>query len=114
MTHAYIGLGSNIEPREDHLSAAIQLLGENKTITVDQQSAVYQTKPVGYTEQADFLNMVVQITTSLSALALLDACQSIEQELGRRRGIRFGPRTIDLDILWYDNQKIETERLTVP
>lgn len=114
MTHVYIGIGSNIEPRQTHLAEAINHLGENKDITIEQQSSVYQTKPVGYTEQADFLNMVIHITTSLSALALLDICQSVEQELGRRRGIRFGPRTIDLDILWYGDEQIDMDRLIVP
>lgn len=114
MTQAYIALGSNIEPRQTYLSEAIHLLDEHNAITVDQRSSIYQTKPVGYTDQADFLNMVSGITTSLSAFMLLDVCQSIEQELGRRRGIRFGPRTIDLDLIWYNDEIIETERLTVP
>lgn len=114
MTHVYIALGSNIEPRQSYLSEAINLLDANKAITVERQSSIYQTKPVGYTEQADFLNMVVHVTASLSAFELLDICQSIEQELGRRRGVRFGPRTIDLDLLWYDDEEIDTARLTVP
>lgn len=114
MTHVYIALGSNIEPRQTYLSEAIHLLDEHNAITVKQKSSIYQTKPVGYTEQADFLNMVVHVTSSLSASALLDFCQSIEQDLGRKRGVRFGPRTIDLDLLWYNNKKIDTDRLMIP
>ncbi|MEW9675281.1 2-amino-4-hydroxy-6-hydroxymethyldihydropteridine diphosphokinase [Lentibacillus sp. L22] len=114
MTRVYIALGSNIEPRYNYLMDAILLLGEQETITLNKQSSVYETKPVGYTEQADFLNMVIEIDTSLSASQLLVACQAIEQQLGRKREIRFGPRTVDLDILLYRQEQIETKRLTIP
>ncbi|MEN1966437.1 2-amino-4-hydroxy-6-hydroxymethyldihydropteridine diphosphokinase [Lentibacillus sp. N15] len=114
MTKAYIALGSNIEPRDHYLTEAITLLKKEELVTVKRQSSVYETKPVGYTEQADFLNMVIQADTTLSATALLDVCQSIEQKLGRKREIRFGPRTVDLDILLYDDEQIESERLIIP
>src|SRR5690625_7670006 len=83
-------------------------------ITILQKSAIYEIAPVGYLDQADFLSMVIEVDTSLSALDLLDLCQSIEQDLGRKQTIRFGPRTIDLDILLYDQKDRQTERLTIP
>ena len=78
------------------------------------QSAVYETAPVGYTDQDYFLNMVVEIKTDYTPSELLTACQSIEQSLGRRRTIKNGPRTIDLDILVYENKTLQSEQLTIP
>ncbi|HLR41545.1 MAG TPA: 2-amino-4-hydroxy-6-hydroxymethyldihydropteridine diphosphokinase [Virgibacillus sp.] len=114
MTQAFIALGTNIEPREDHFSNALRALADSAHITILQKSAIYETAPVGYLDQADFLNMVIEIDTSLSALDLLDVCQSIEQDLGRKQTVRFGPRTIDLDILLYNQEDRQTERLTIP
>ncbi|HEY4600529.1 MAG TPA: 2-amino-4-hydroxy-6-hydroxymethyldihydropteridine diphosphokinase [Cerasibacillus sp.] len=114
MNRVYLGLGTNIEPRKSHLEKALEQLKQNEAITIVKQSNRYETAPVGYTEQADFLNMVVEIKTTLSPELLLDRCQTIEKELGRERTIRFGPRTIDLDILLYNEENIKTERLTVP
>ncbi|WP_188456121.1 2-amino-4-hydroxy-6-hydroxymethyldihydropteridine diphosphokinase [Virgibacillus oceani] len=114
MKHVYVALGSNIEPRFEHLNRAIDMLKEHAKITVVKNSSIYETAPVGYIEQADFLNMVVQLETSLSPIELLDFCQSIEHELGRKREIRFGPRTIDLDIIIYNQKNSKTERLTIP
>ncbi|MTW86541.1 2-amino-4-hydroxy-6-hydroxymethyldihydropteridine diphosphokinase [Virgibacillus dakarensis] len=114
MRHIYIALGSNIEPRKQYLLEAISLLDAHEAIMITQKSAIYQTAPVGYTEQADFLNMVVELNTSLSPMELLDVCQSIERKLGRKREIRFGPRTIDLDILLYHDENKKTDRLIIP
>lgn len=114
MKRAFIALGTNIEPREKHLNDALQLLSKNESIAIRKKSSVYQTTPVGYTDQADFLNMVIRIDTSLEALDLLDVCQEIELNLGRKRTIRFGPRTIDLDILVYNQENRQTERLIIP
>lgn len=77
-------------------------------------SSIYETAPVGYIDQADFLNVVISVTTELDAHELLATCQRIEHELGRVRDIRWGPRTVDLDILLYNNDNIETESLIVP
>lgn len=77
-------------------------------------SSIYETAPVGYTDQADFLNVVISVATELDAHELLEACQGIEHELGRVRDIRWGPRTVDIDILLYNNDNIETESLIVP
>lgn len=114
MNQAFIALGTNIEPRLGHLKKALLMLGDNKDIIIKQESSIYETAPVGYTEQADFLNMVVEVKTSLSPFELLDVCQEIESRLGRERVIRFGPRTIDLDILLYNQENIEAERLSIP
>ncbi|MBU5266124.1 2-amino-4-hydroxy-6-hydroxymethyldihydropteridine diphosphokinase [Virgibacillus proomii] len=114
MNKVYIALGTNIEPRFNHLQEALQRLQEHKKISILKQSSIYETAPVGYTNQADFLNMVIQAETDCTPIELLDYCQQIEKELGRKRTIRFGPRTIDLDILLYNQENIKMERLTIP
>ncbi|MUV38049.1 2-amino-4-hydroxy-6-hydroxymethyldihydropteridine diphosphokinase [Lentibacillus sp. JNUCC-1] len=114
MTGIYIALGTNIEPRETYLKEALQLLQHHSAITVAEQSSIYETAPVGYTDQAYFLNMAVKIETSLEPVQLLEACQAIENELGRKRTIRFGPRTIDVDIILYHDLTVHTDRLTIP
>ena len=114
MNQAYIALGTNIEPREGYLNQALELLAEDKKMEILNQSSIYQTVPVGYTDQPDFLNMVIEIKTSYMAIDLLNACQEIEQSLGRKRTIRFGPRTIDLDILLYNQENRHSERLIIP
>ncbi|MFD1068179.1 2-amino-4-hydroxy-6-hydroxymethyldihydropteridine diphosphokinase [Oceanobacillus locisalsi] len=114
MNQAFIALGTNIEPREAYVKQALDLLDANKDITIQKKSSVYETAPVGYQDQAEFLNMVVELQTSLSSMKLLDVCQQIEKELGRKRNIRFGPRTIDLDILTFNHENSKVERLIIP
>jgi|SRR5690625_4010205 len=114
MNRAYVALGTNIEPREQYLHDALELLTKDERINILKKSSVYQTVPVGYTDQPDFLNMVIEVNTSLKAINLLDVCQEIEQNLGRKRTIRFGPRTIDLDILVYNQENRQSERLIIP
>lgn len=114
MNKAYIALGTNIEPRYDHLKIAIRTLKQHEKVQLLDQSSIYETAPVGYLDQAHFLNMVLEVDTPLLPIELLDVCQNIEQELGRTREIRFGPRTIDLDILTYNLENIASDRLTVP
>jgi len=111
---AYIALGSNIGNRYDNILGAIKLLTSHLEIELVNYSSVYETDPVGYEDQDLFLNMVIEIQTVLSAMELLDFCLKTELELGRKREIRWGPRTIDLDILTFNQENIETERLTVP
>ncbi|WP_096441089.1 2-amino-4-hydroxy-6-hydroxymethyldihydropteridine diphosphokinase [Alteribacter populi] len=111
---AYIALGSNIGDREKTLTEAIEKLEVNPSITLLEKSSVYETDPVGFTEQSAFLNMVIYIKTSLSPLDLLDFLQHIESTLGRKRDLRWGPRTIDLDILLYNKENIKLERLEIP
>ena len=114
MNNAYLSLGSNIGNRLEHLQQAVQLLNEHSSIKVLQVSSVYETEPVGLTEQAKFLNIAVELETSLEATQLLSACQSIENKLGRMRKIRWGPRTVDLDILLYNEDHIQFEDLIIP
>ena len=97
-----------------YLIKAIDLLDCHSTIELVNVSSVYETDPVGYEEQDLFLNMVIEVKTNLSADELLANCMKIEQLLGRKREIKWGPRTIDLDILLFNQENIETEKLIVP
>ncbi len=114
MNRAYIALGSNIAPRMDYLRQAIEAVGDVKQMSVVKKSSIYETEPVGYENQENFLNQVIEITTQYSPLELLDACQLIENKLGRERDIKWGPRTIDLDILLYNQESIVTNQLIIP
>lgn len=109
-----IALGSNIQPRLDHLKNAVTAFKQNERIKVVATSPIYETVPKGYLDQEDFLNMVVHIQTELSAADLLAFCQSIEQDQKRVRTIKNGPRTIDVDILLIDEEIIDTSDLLVP
>jgi 2-amino-4-hydroxy-6-hydroxymethyldihydropteridine diphosphokinase len=111
-THvAYIGIGSNLGDRYQYLRDAVEALRQVGTVRC---SAVYETEPVGYAEQPQFLNMVVELATELKPLPLLERLMEIEREHGRVRSIRYGPRTLDLDILLYDNDYICFRNLQVP
>jgi len=114
MNTAYISLGSNMGDKEEALRHAVELLQEHAAIDVVAVSSIYDTDPVGYEEQDIFLNIVVKITTTLEPQPLLDVCQQIEQQLKRVRIVRWGPRTIDLDILLFNDEAIETATLIVP
>ncbi|MBO3063654.1 MULTISPECIES: 2-amino-4-hydroxy-6-hydroxymethyldihydropteridine diphosphokinase [Mammaliicoccus] len=114
MHTAYLGLGSNMGDRELQLEEAIKLLNEVNGIEVIQKSPIYETKPVGYTEQPDFLNMCIEISTELESSELLKVCMMVEQQLHRVRVERWGPRTIDIDILLYDQSVIQSPDLEVP
>ncbi|MEI4791129.1 2-amino-4-hydroxy-6-hydroxymethyldihydropteridine diphosphokinase [Bacillus sp. FJAT-53060] len=111
---AYIALGSNIGKKETYLKEAVKKLHEHPDVQVELISSIYETTPVGYENQDDFLNMAVKISTSLRPEELLALTQEIEQELGRTREVRWGPRTADLDILLYNRENIETEQLVIP
>ncbi|KGT72837.1 2-amino-4-hydroxy-6-hydroxymethyldihydropteridine pyrophosphokinase, partial [Bradyrhizobium japonicum] len=93
---AYLALGSNIGEREGYLAKAIEALHARSNITVTALSSVYETDPVGYVDQDAFLNMVVRIETDLQPRQLLSVVLEIEQQLGRFRTVRWGPRTIDI------------------
>ena len=114
MNKVYLSLGSNIGDRLEYIHEAVQMLHNQEEIKVVNISSVYETDPVGYEEQALFLNIVIQVETSLNPLSLLEQCQKIESELGRKRIIRWGPRTIDLDILLYNQENIVSEKLIIP
>lgn len=111
---AYLSLGSNIGDRVLNLSTAIQRLNDHPEIEVTRISPLYETEPVGYLDQPDFLNLVVELKTTLEAKNLWKITASTETELGRQRDIRFGPRTIDIDILLVDQQVMDTADLILP
>ncbi|WP_053361288.1 2-amino-4-hydroxy-6-hydroxymethyldihydropteridine diphosphokinase [Bacillus sp. FJAT-27251] len=111
---AYLALGSNLGDRFGYLGRAVELLHRHEKIEVVNTSSIYETDPVGYTNQDAFLNMVVKVRTGLGPLDLLGAVNKIEEELGRKREVRWGPRTLDLDILLYNQENINSEKLTVP
>lgn len=109
---AVIALGSNIGDTKANLDLALKLLRE--ATDVKQVSSYYSTKPVGYTDQPDFLNAVCIIESELPAMALLAMLQGIEKVMGRERTIKWGPRTIDLDIIQYGDLISKAEELTLP
>jgi 2-amino-4-hydroxy-6-hydroxymethyldihydropteridine diphosphokinase len=109
---AYIGIGSNIGDAAANCRKAIELLAEaGRVVGV---SSLYHTEPVGRHEQDDFINAVAALETDLSPGELLKVCQAIEDRLGRKRGIRWGPRTADLDILLYGDLVSGQPELTIP
>lgn len=117
MNEAFIGLGSNIEPRGKYINEAMELLESHEEIKIVKRSSIYETEPVDYTEQDKFLNMVIEVETSLSNLELLTYCQEIEIKLGRDRDAQpfdKGPRTIDLDILLFNNENRDLDVLRIP
>lgn len=114
MNIAYLSLGSNIGDREAFLKEALVQLHQASKVKIHKLSSIYETDPVGFTEQDAFLNMVVQIETELLPQELLDLCLDIEREMGRVRTIRWGPRVIDIDILLYNKDHIETSTLQIP
>ncbi len=112
---SYIGIGSNQADPTKQAKQAINALAQLKNSTLNKASSLYGSKPMGPQDQPDYINAVVEIDTQLSALELLDELQKIELEQGRvRKDNRWGPRTLDLDIILYDNQEINNVRLTVP
>ena len=111
---AYISLGTNMGDRFSFLKMAVKSLKDNPQLKLVNYSSIYETDPVGYEDQDLFLNMAVEVKTILTAQELLDVCLAIENELGRKREIKWGPRTIDLDILLYNQENIETETLIIP
>jgi 2-amino-4-hydroxy-6-hydroxymethyldihydropteridine diphosphokinase len=113
-SEAYIALGANLGDREATLKEAISLLDEHPGITVLRCSNMYETDPVGYADQPDFVNMAIALQTTLAPEALLDVMLQTEQVLGRKRIIKNGPRTVDLDLLWVEGQQSATAHLALP
>jgi 2-amino-4-hydroxy-6-hydroxymethyldihydropteridine diphosphokinase len=111
-TIAYIGLGSNMGDRTGACRRALELLSRAGRVTA--VSSLYCTEPVGYREQEEFINAVAELDTALPPHDLLEICQAIENELGRVRLVRWGPRAVDLDILLYGNTVIKMPDLTIP
>ena len=111
---AYIALGSNIGNREENLNNAIEMLKQNEGVEVKLVSTYINTAPVGFTEKPHFLNAGVEVKTSLYPHKLLEICSDIEKKLKRERSIHWGPRTIDLDILLYEDLVLNDADLIIP
>lgn len=109
----FLSLGSNLGNRKKHLDTALVKLVE-KRVEIRCQSSLYRTEPVEYEAQPDFLNLVCEIETTLEPNRLLETCLTLEKELGRLRKKTKGPRTIDIDILFYGSRLIRTPYLTIP
>ncbi len=114
MVAAHLALGSNLGDRHSHLAIAVQALDLHDQIELTGVSDLYETDPIGGPEQDAFLNMAVSIETDLAPLELLDVCQSLEEAAQRVRIERWGPRTLDVDVLLYGDESIDSERLVVP
>lgn len=110
----YLALGSNLGNREKNIAEAIRMISRMPLTRLKRVSNIYETEPVGYLDQGCFLNGAVMIETGLDALELLERLQYIELRLKRSREIRWGPRTIDIDILLYGELDIDSKDLTVP
>ena len=109
MTRAYVALGANLGDREAAIRRAAELIGATRL------SALIETEPWGFADQPRFLNAVAELETELAPRALLDRLLAVERELGRtREGPRYGPRTIDLDLLLYGDEQLDEPGLTVP
>lgn len=110
----YVGIGSNMGNREAFIRNAMLLLNEQRDCQIVKASSLFVTAPYGYTDQPEFINGCLQVKTLQSPQQFLDTLHAIEQRLGRERKIHWGPRTMDLDILLYDDAVIDTEALMVP
>lgn len=112
MNRVFLGLGTNMGDREQNLRDAVEAL--NGHLEIIRLSSVYETKAWGYTDQADFLNQVIEAYTDLTPLRLLNFVKRTELELGRVESFRYGPRSIDIDILFYGDLVRKTKRLQIP
>jgi 2-amino-4-hydroxy-6-hydroxymethyldihydropteridine diphosphokinase len=111
---AALGLGGNLGDRRGFIEQALTRLARRPGIRIAAVSALYETEPWGRTDQPRFLNAAARVETDLPAAALLEACIAVERSLGRERGERWGPRTIDIDVLLYGEERIDAPGLTVP
>jgi 2-amino-4-hydroxy-6-hydroxymethyldihydropteridine diphosphokinase len=114
MAKVYLGIGSNKGDRLTFLKSALSRIATLTRTSIDTVSSVYETEPVGKKDQSEFLNVVVEIETVLPPEGLLHELKNIEQELGRTQRIRWGPREIDIDILYYDDRVLNDESLQIP
>jgi 2-amino-4-hydroxy-6-hydroxymethyldihydropteridine diphosphokinase len=110
---AYLALGSNVGDRLEILRRAVVLLDARRGVEVVRSSRVYETEPEG-PPQGRFLNAVIEVRTGLDPRDLLEACRAVEAELGRVRRARWGPRTLDVDVLTYDERAVDEPDLTIP
>jgi 2-amino-4-hydroxy-6-hydroxymethyldihydropteridine diphosphokinase len=108
----YIGLGSNLGDRVANLREAGQRL--SAIVKIENASQLYVAAPMGYVRDDAFVNAVIRGTTTLKPMELLEMMQAIEAAMGRRSGVQYGPRPIDLDLLFYESMQMETRKLTIP
>lgn len=109
-----IGLGSNMGDREANIENALRLLSTDCLVQIKKVSSIYETAPYGNITQSDFLNQIAVIETDLLPLKLLECCLTIERQMGRIRDVRWGPRCIDIDILWWESVLIDNKELQIP
>jgi 2-amino-4-hydroxy-6-hydroxymethyldihydropteridine diphosphokinase len=111
---AYLGVGSNQGNRHAHCAEAIARIAASGHTRIIDQSSWYLTEPWGYHDQDEFINLVLKVETGLAPLELLRFLKELEEKLGRQKTVPFGPRTIDLDILFYGDRVIQSPELTIP
>ena len=111
---AYVAFGANLGEPIETLRAAAVALGRRPGLELVAGSPVYRTRPIGPPGQPDYANAVARVQTALAAEALLDVMHAVEAEFGRVRDVRWGPRTLDLDLIWYEGEERADERLTLP
>jgi len=116
MTTAYIGLGSNLGNSKTILNGVVKLLANSEHFCMPVISSFYQSTPVGYEDQPDFINAVIKVDTSLSAPSLLKLLMAVEKAVGRKRDekLKDGPRIVDCDLLLFGREELNTENLIVP
>jgi len=114
MRNIFLGFGSNLSNREGNITLARELIRKIPGVRILGSSSLFETEPVGITDQPRFINAVVEIETSLPPRELLERVKEIERKIGRQKTFRWGPREIDIDILTYGNQTIHDDILTIP
>lgn len=114
MRKALIGIGTNIGDRKEHINEAVEALNHIPAVKVLRISPVYETEPWGFVNQENFYNAVLEVETNLTANTLLGVCLGIEAGIGRIRGVKNGPRVLDLDLLLCEDQESMTAELTLP
>jgi 2-amino-4-hydroxy-6-hydroxymethyldihydropteridine diphosphokinase len=112
MAVVFLALGSNLGNRRQYMDRAVTLLQEH--VTIDGRAPYYVTSPVGYTDQGDFMNGLVRGTTKLSPQELIEFIRKVEEEVGRVRRWRWGPREVDVDIIFYDDMVVDEPDLMIP
>ncbi len=114
MDNVYLGVGTNQGDREKNLKTALRILQEDDNIYISKVSSVYESEPVGYEKQPDFLNCVICVRTDLSPQNVLLKAKEVEKRMGREKSFRWGPRKIDIDILLYGQELVDKEDLKIP
>jgi len=112
--YCYLGLGSNLGNKHNYITKAIKFISKLENVEITKTSSRIETAPYGKTDQPDFINCVIELETDLLPEVLLKKCLYIENQLGRIRNEKWGPRTIDIDLLFYEDKIINTELLVLP